>query len=201
MVRTHPRAGDPGLTEAAAHQIHLVGREPVDIQAFAALYRDHLTPVYHYCARRLPTLEDAEDATSLVFTKALATLTTQREPSSLRSWLFTIAHNVVADHYRQRHPTLALTDVAAEVAEDAGYVETEVLDRDTVRSLLARLPGEQARIVELRLAGLTREEIAHVLGKSPNAVKVAQFRAYTRLRDLIGTVDDTSITRAHGETA
>jgi RNA polymerase sigma-70 factor (ECF subfamily) len=178
-----------------------VDREPVDIQAFAVLYRDHLTPVYHYCARRLPTLEDAEDATSQIFTKALATLATQREPSSLRSWLFTIAHNVIADHYRARHLTVALTDVAAEPSADAARPEAEVLDRDMVRSLLARLPGEQARIVELRLAGLTREEIARVLGKNPNAIKVAQFRAYARLRELVAAADDTPTAPVHGETA
>lgn len=201
MVRTHPGAGDAGLTEPAIHQIHLVGRDPVDIQAFAALYRDHLTPVYHYCACRLPTLEDAEDATSLIFTKVLATLATQREPASLRSWLFTIAHNVIADHYRARQPTLALTDVAMGMADHAGLPETQILDRDVVRALLAQLPSEQARIIELRLAGLTREEIAQVLGKSPNTIKVAQFRAYSRLRDLIGTANAAPTEQAHGETA
>lgn len=200
MVRTHPRAEEPNPSGAAAPQIHLVGREPVDIQAFATLYRDHLTPIYHYCARRLPTLEDAEDATSQIFTRALATLATQREPSSLRSWLFTIAHNVVADHYRARRLTVALTDGVAEIAADTGLPEAEVLDRDMVHSLLARLPGHQARIVELRLAGLTREEIAQVLGKSPNAIKVAQFRAYSRLRELAAAADATPTAPVHGVT-
>jgi RNA polymerase sigma-70 factor (ECF subfamily) len=55
-----------------------------------------------------------------------------------------------------------------------------------VRDLLRQLPPEQARIVELRLAGLTGVEIALVLGRTPNAVKVAQYRAYSRLRALVG---------------
>jgi RNA polymerase sigma-70 factor (ECF subfamily) len=160
-------------------------RAPVDRQAFAALYRGYLTPIYHYCYRRLASVEDAEDATSLVFAKALATLSSQRDESALRSWLFAIAHNVVVDHYRARRQTLRLA-AAADVVDPAPSPESLSLDRDTIRSLLDRLTADQARILELRLAGLTGPEIAAVLGKSPAAVKVAQFRAYARLRELIG---------------
>jgi hypothetical protein len=43
-------------------------------------------------------MEAAEDATSLVFAKALAGLPSYRaDGATFRSWLFTIAHNVVID--------------------------------------------------------------------------------------------------------
>ncbi len=200
MVRTRPSTRDPGLIETGRPAIHLV-HEPADIQTFAELYRCYLAPVYHYCAHRLPTLEDAEDATSLVFTKALSTLSTQRDPSSLRSWLFSIAHNVVVDHYRARKSTLAFAALGPVGTADGESPELQALATETVRSLLAQLPAEQARIVELRLAGLTRPEIAQVLGKSSNAVKVAQFRAYARLRDLIGGSLGADPMRVQGEPA
>jgi DNA-directed RNA polymerase specialized sigma24 family protein len=41
-------------------------------------------------------------------------------------------------------------------------------------------------VMELRLAGLTSREIGEVLGKLPNAVDQAQFRAMTRLKLLAG---------------
>ena len=47
-----------------------------------------------------------------------------------------------------------------------------------MRALLAALPPQQARIVELRLAGLTGPEIANVLGCSLAAVKIGQVRGY-----------------------
>ena len=156
----------------------------VDPQAFVALYHHYLDPIYKYCYRRLPTAEDAEDATSLIFAKALVDLPQQREAGAVRSWLFAIAHNVVADHYRARRPTLVLA--AAAGVPDTARAEARSLDDDELRSLLAQLPDDQARILELRLAGLTGPEIAQVLGKSPTAVKVAQFRAYARLRQLFG---------------
>jgi DNA-directed RNA polymerase specialized sigma24 family protein len=54
-----------------------------------------------------------------------------------------------------------------------------------VRTLLARLPRDQRQVVELRLAGLTNQEIAEVLERSVPATKMLQVRAMSRLRSLI----------------
>jgi RNA polymerase sigma factor (sigma-70 family) len=58
--------------------------------------------------------------------------------------------------------------------------------RDDAWALIASLPPLQQRILELRLADLTGREIAEVLGMSHGAVKAAQFRAFTRLREQLG---------------
>lgn len=50
--------------------------------------------------------------------------------------------------------------------------------------MLGKLPTDQRRVVELRLAGLTGPEIASVLGRSHDAVKKLQGRAIAKLRDL-----------------
>jgi RNA polymerase sigma factor (sigma-70 family) len=73
------------------------------------------------------------------------------------------------------------------VADRAPSPEDEAIAADakaTVTKLLAELPEEQRAVLELRLAGLTSKEIAAVLGKQPNAVDQAQFRAMTRLKLL-----------------
>jgi RNA polymerase sigma-70 factor (ECF subfamily) len=51
---------------------------------------------------------------------------------------------------------------------------------------LGHLPDDQRRILELRLAGLSGPETAAALGKTHGAVKIAQHRAFTRLRGLLG---------------
>ena len=81
--------------------IALAKRDPA---AFAPLYQEYLGPVYRYCYRRLGSREAAEDATSLVFERALRALPTFRG-ASFRAWLFTIAHNAVTDAYRRRGAT------------------------------------------------------------------------------------------------
>lgn len=165
----------------------LVARARHDRRAFAILYARYLDPVHRYCYRRLGSREAAEDATSLVFAKALAGLPDYRD-GSFRGWLFGIAHHVVADDLRARRPHAPL-DEAGDLLDAAPSPEELALaaeERCSVRDLLANLPAEQRQIVELRLAGLNGPEIAAVSGRSLAAVKVGQFRAYARLRVLLG---------------
>src|SRR4029450_6390004 len=75
--------------------VDLVARAKRDPRAFATLYDRYVPAVYGYCFHQLESREVAEDATSLIFAKALASLSRQRG-SSFRGWLFGIAHHVVA---------------------------------------------------------------------------------------------------------
>jgi RNA polymerase sigma-70 factor (ECF subfamily) len=164
-----------------------VARARLNRQAFAPLYVRYFQRVYGYCYRRLGNADDAADATSLIFTRALAALPTCRA-DAFRSWLFAIAHNVLADQYRRRREDRPLDD-SLQLVDQAPSPEDEALSAEakaTVTRLLAMLPEEQRQVLELRLAGLSSREIGEVLGKQPNAVDQAQFRAMTRLRALTG---------------
>lgn len=169
----------------------LVARAKADRQAFAPLYVRYVDTVYRYCYRRLGSSEAAEDATSEVFYKALAALHNYRD-GSFPAWLMTIARNVVIDGFRQRRPEEPLgpdsepPDMAATPEEIALASE----EGRSLRALLARLPEDQRRVLELRLAGLTGLEIATVLGRSLGSVKMLQFRAVERLRVLLGVQMD-----------
>jgi RNA polymerase sigma-70 factor, ECF subfamily len=169
-------AGERALVEQALH----------DREAFARLYDRFLTPVYRFCLTRLGTKEAAEDATSLVFTKALGAIGTC-DPDRFRSWLFAIARNVVVDIQRSRSATDPI-DAAVEVIDPGPEPLDAALTKDDERNVLAllhRLTDEQREIVELRLSGLTGVEIAQALSRSPGAIRAAQFRAYSRLRELM----------------
>src|SRR4030095_9666564 len=92
----------PGIegawAESPEDDAALVRRARVDRSAFGFLYDRYVDPVYPYSHRRLGTKEAAEHSTALVFTKALAALPAYRaDGPSFRSWLFAIAHNVLAD--------------------------------------------------------------------------------------------------------
>src|SRR4051812_38114171 len=68
-------------------------------EAFASLYILYFDRIYAYCYRRLGHPEDAADATSMIFSRALEAIGTCRE-ASFRSWLFAIAHNTLVDAHR-----------------------------------------------------------------------------------------------------
>ncbi len=170
----------------------LVARAQRDRQEFALLYRHYLPHVYRYCFRRLGSREAAEDATSQIFTQALAALPRfQDRGGSFRSWLFTIAHNVVADEGRRMRPAVAL-DLAEAVAGGVPAPDELVIraeERQTLASLLRQLPPPQRQVLELRMAGLNAVEIAAVLGRSHGAIRKLQYRTLQRLRDMLGVTD------------
>src|SRR5579884_2368743 len=167
LVRQHPAASEATRDERAPDDdAPLVAAAQRDPTAFASLYHRYVDPVYRFCYRRLGERTAAEDATSLVFLKALQALPRYRA-GSFRSWLFAIAHNVVADCHRAPNPCRPLALIADRPAPDAepGDAVLAAAETASLRNLIAHLPPEQRRVVELRLAGLSDGEIAGVLGR------------------------------------
>lgn len=190
----HDGQGDDDLTIVAQAQ-----RDPA---AFAPLYARYEPIVRGYCQRRLGDPEVAADATSRTFIRVLHALPSfrpdpSRSGSTFRSWLFTIAHNIVVDTHRRtrRHQSLDLPGrdgepnaISSALVDPAASPEEVALANEAARQLhavLNQLPERQRQIVELRLAGLSGAEIAASLGMSLSAVKSAQFRAYATMRTLL----------------
>lgn len=175
---------------ADADDATLVAAAQVDRRAFASLYLRYVDPVYRYCLRWLGAKEAAEDVTAQVFARAMDALPRYRtDGPSFRSWLFAIAHNALVDTQRTRRPTGPLL-LAALVPDGRPGPEDQALaaeEQQTVRELLAGLVPDQRRVLELRLAGLTTNEIAAALGRSPESVRMTQSRAAAKLRDLLAT--------------
>jgi RNA polymerase sigma-70 factor (ECF subfamily) len=171
---------------ADTDEVALVAAAQADPGAFAVLYRRHVTAIYGFCYRRLGTKEAAEDATAQVFTKALAALGSYRG-GSFQGWLFAIAHHVVVDDVRLRRSDVPLTAAATATDPRPGPEEAAV-DAEAsraLRAIVAHLPPEQRRVLELRLAGLSGVEIAVALGRSHGTVRNLQHRTLVRLRALL----------------
>jgi len=183
-------AGDPDLADVRAAQAHR--------PAFEVLYRRYLDRVYGYAFYQLGDHHDAEDATERTFLAALAALPRFEErarpadgegASTFRVWLFRIARNVVANtrRARRRHPTAPLD--AAAVVPDPLDIEGRAAAREDVAAAWAavgRLPADRRRAIVLRFVDeMSTAEIAGVLGRSENAVRVLIHRALRSVaRDL-----------------
>lgn len=183
----HSRAPttDPPL-RLVENEADLVAAARLNAQAFGPLYDRYVADIFGYCFLRLGGREAAEDATSLIFAKALSGLASYRGPS-FRAWLFGIAHHVVIDSYRTHRHHLSL-DAAQELDDPTASPEHSVLNSESLNTLTAalrHLTPDQRQIIELRLAGLTNAEISVALGRSRSAVHVAQHRAVRRLRELL----------------
>ncbi len=174
------RDAPEGQANEEVRLLELARNEPT---AFAPLYERYFPRIYAYCLRRVGSNEEAEDLTSLVFTRALTSIGSYRG-GSVVAWLFRITHNAVANHLRDRRPQLPLDTASHPVSgEDlsAGIVRDE--EQEHLARLLAALPNDQREILVLRLVGeLTAREIGAVIGKREGAVRVTLHRIVRGLR-------------------
>jgi RNA polymerase sigma factor (sigma-70 family) len=175
----------------------LAQAEPVaDDQDFESVYRAHGAAVYRFCLSQLRELALAEDAAADVFAAALRAWHRVDHGTGVKLWLFGIARNVVADHYRavrrrerlqqllnRRHRTSAVPD-------PEGAVEL----RDDIRrvgEVVATLRRRDQVLLGLRVASdMSHREIAHVMGMSEEAVRVAIHRAVQKIRMQLESHDD-----------
>jgi RNA polymerase sigma factor (sigma-70 family) len=125
---------------------------------------------------------EPDDLTSEVFLGVLRNIESFRgDEAGFRSWVFTIAHRRLTDERRRisRRPILeplaaAADRLAPDDVEDA-VVRSHGTDR--VRAVCEVLGSDQRTVLLLRLvAGLTVEEVATVLDRTPGAVKALQRR-------------------------
>lgn len=150
---------------------------------YDAVYRRTSDSVYRICLSVLRDPEAAADATMEVFKKLLSR-PPRRDLDNLEGWLRVAARTTAIDHLRSLRRHVPLDD-ARDVFDPMPTPEEIVLDDDARRSLhdrLATLPAAQRQVIELRLEGLSGDEIARLLGRNRGWVDTTAFRALQRLR-------------------
>ena len=167
----------------------LIGRTKLQVadddRAFTALYQQLADRVTRYIAVRVDTTQVAEDLTAQTFLKALEAMRQGKGGRNPHAWVFGIARHVVANHYRRRRRNFPL-EAAYDVAAD-GPTLAEITDQqlklERVAAALEALAPDRAEALALRIfGGLSTVEVAEVLGKSPQAVKMLVYRAVKDLQ-------------------
>jgi len=120
--------------------------------------------------------------------------TFEGDATGFRSWAFTVAHHRVIDEARRRKrtpPTKALDEVLAEDHQSLGVIDAEnealaAVELDELVGSIAFLSDLQKSALLLRIIGdLSVAQTAEALGKSESAIKTAQYRAISTLRDRL----------------
>ncbi|MCI0609596.1 MAG: sigma-70 family RNA polymerase sigma factor [Anaerolineae bacterium] len=156
-----------------------------DSEAFAQLYDAYVERVYRYILFRVSEDETTEDLVSQVFLKAWQNLDRYKAGSSpFIAWLYTIARNLVIDHYRAKKDILPLEAVRA-LPSDMQSPPEEVearFDLEAMRDALQFLTGDQQQVLILKyIAGLPNENIAKIMNKQEGTIRGLQMRALQTL--------------------
>lgn len=157
-------------------------------EAFASLYDAHFRLIYDFLYYRTLHRETAEDLTGQVFLRAFEKLATyDAGRGNFSAWLYGIARNALADHFRARRDLVDVDDVWDLKGDDDVEADAESrLAYEKLRPRLDALPKAQREIVPLRLwDGLSYAEIAALTGRTEAASKMAFSRAVARLREAM----------------
>ena len=172
-----------------------------DPEAFALIYDRHVEAIYRFAALKLPTAEEAQDVTSETFTRAWQMIVEKKQIINIRAMLYRIARNLIADHYRQRHPTESLDQsVTFDPHSASTLAQAETGDKGEGHRLIeARadfalilkqmelLKEDYRDVLLLRLVDdLPFDMIGEILGKSTGSVRVIFHRALKALKELDG---------------
>lgn len=158
-------------------------------ETFAELYEEYMPKVFRYLQYRVSNIQLTEDLTATTFEKALVSFSRySSDKAKFSTWIFSIARNVVIDHYRVtgRRMTIPLEE-ASEVASKDLPPEEELLKREELERLQICLTGiseEEQEIIRLKFgAELNNRQIATMLGLSESNVGTRLYRAVRKLRD------------------
>ncbi len=159
-----------------------------DVEAFGFFYDKYVKQIYRFILIKVSNKEVAEDLTQEVFLKTWQHLVDQKSLSNFRAFIFRIAHNIVVDHYRKLNIQSLPLDSADEVEEEVVFVDKIELALDTeglIKYLRQLKPEYQEALVLRYVEELSLDEIAEVLQKDKNNVRVILHRAINKLKTII----------------
>ncbi len=106
------------------------------------------TYTYRHISYRVSIVADVEDLTQEAFLRAWNSIRGYQPRKPFLAWLYTIAHNLVIDYYRKKGRQLEAT--LDDLPPSKGGAEDpeieEMVDRDTVRRLIANLSDDEQRV-------------------------------------------------------
>jgi RNA polymerase sigma-70 factor (ECF subfamily) len=152
--------------------------------------------VVRYCRARVggeKTFASADDVAQEVCLAVLTALPSYRDYGRpFLSFVYGIAAHKVAEAHRNAARNRAdLVLELPDTPELADGPEAQVLQSELtgrMAKLLHNLPERQREILILRVVvGLSAEETAEAVGSTPGAVRVAQHRALSRLRNVLAS--------------
>jgi RNA polymerase sigma-70 factor, ECF subfamily len=169
-----------------------------DAAAFNELYRRYRAPVRRFVAKLCWGQDQAEEIVQEVWLAVIRGARSYRPTAKFTTYLFSIAHRRLQDHWRShgRHshafgPADPVPD-PDEIADDGAPVPEDWAAHAELRSALMaaidQLPPPQRAVFLLKAeAGLSLEEIAAATGASVEATKSRMRYAVARLRAQLST--------------
>ena len=153
-------------------------------ELFSKHYKDVYT--YLYSLSRDPSL--SEDLAQEVFLEVVKSIATFRGESDIKTWLFSIARHKWYSYLRKTSRQTNTEDLSEFMVSSEKTPEEQCQDEEVAKRIYALLDLEPERtrsIVAMRLEGYSFYEIGVKHGISENSARVIDFRAKTKIRQIL----------------
>lgn len=162
-----------------------------DPSSYSILVDRYQNFVFTITLRYTSIREDAEEVAQDVFVKAYRSLSDFRGNSKFSTWLYTITTTTCITFLRKKKQEVSSLDnekvFDAADSIDGGMSANQIEQKSKVNMVneaIKLLSSEDALVITLFYKGeQSLDEIAEILGKEPNAIKVQLHRARGRLKE------------------
>jgi RNA polymerase sigma-70 factor (ECF subfamily) len=161
-----------------------------DARAFETLYKRHRGALYRFVLHAIKQRSSAEELFQEVWIRVIEARNRYAPQARFTTWLYTIAHNLLVDHWRRKGLTLVQLDEENPVASPDNPAKQAEARESLARLVQAieALPAAQREAFLLHEeAGLTVAEIAAATGTNEEAAKSRLRYAMAKLK---AAVDD-----------
>jgi RNA polymerase sigma-70 factor, ECF subfamily len=179
----------PGRPAPGSDEALMLAVKRGEVNRLGELFDRYHLPLFDFLSRTTGDRAAAEDLVQDVFVRVLKYRDSYRDEGCFEAWLYRIARNARADHFKRRKtaepvPLLDI-DPPAPVPGPQQLLEAR-RDVERVTRALARLPEDKRELLVLaKYRGLKYERIAAILDIEVGAVKVRVHRAVKELRAIL----------------
>jgi RNA polymerase sigma factor (sigma-70 family) len=172
------------MAEAPDEQL-MVAYRGGDAGAFETLYARHRTRLYRFVLRSIKQRAIAEELYQEIWMRVIEARASYAPTARFTTWLYTIAHRRLIDHWRKRGLTLVALE-ADDVAGGAPDPAEQVQAREALGRFAAALEGlpplQREAFLLHEEGGLGVAEIAAATGSNEEAAKSRLRYAMAKLK-------------------
>ncbi|MFH0759525.1 MAG: RNA polymerase sigma-70 factor [Bacteroidota bacterium] len=168
------------------------------VGAFDLLYERYSRNLYSFSRSLLKTHEDSEEVVQEVFLRVWKKRMDLIEQKSFKSFLFSLAYNVIIDQFRKRTKDQKYEQYVIHMAQHNNIDPAKELEYEELKEIIANaideLPKKRKRVYQMsRLEGLNYKEIARRNHISTKTVENHINLALKHIRHRLGGMDSNII--------
>lgn len=155
-----------------------------DSRAFRLFYTQHAPALFRYLQKKIATLEDCEEILQDIFVAFSDGMREFRGSSSVKTYLYAIAHNKIVDYYRKKRMkqfVFSKFPFLEDIFSVIGNPEEELqrgFVREAILSVLSKLEPMHQQVIRYKyIENRSVSDIAQKLAVSIKSVESHLFRA------------------------